>query len=103
MTNNKKVISIIIFGAFSLLAIGISNLLAEAFKQFKDFLTLNNSIGSYSGKVLFGLIIGLIAWSISSLILKEKEHNLNSWFIFLIICLIIAILLVFTPFLHLIL
>ena len=75
MTSNKKVISIMIFGALSLIAIGILNLLAEASTQIKDFLTLNKGIGPYSGKVLLGLIIGLIAWSISYLVLKEKKYT----------------------------
>lgn len=100
---SKKVKSWFVFTGTSILAIGILNFLSEASKQIKDFLTLNKTIGPYSGKVLYGIIIGLLIAIIYYYRTKDSKIELKKWVIFLTVSVIISCLLVFTPFLDLIL
>ena len=100
---DKKIKSRYIFSMISILSIGILNLLSEASKQIKDFLTLNKGIGPYSGKVLFGILIGVIVAILYNKYAKESKFEIVKWTYVLIIVLVIACLLVFTPFIHLIL
>ena len=67
------------------------------------FLTLNQAVGPYSGKLVYAVIIGIITWFIASSKLKNKDVNINKAFVFLFIALLLATLFVFTPFIHLIL
>jgi len=101
--NNGRAASIIISSGITLISIGILNILAEASENIKSFLTLNQSVGPYSGKILFGILIGVLMWLIINPNLKNKNVNLDKVFNFLIIALLLATLFVFTPFIELIL
>lgn len=97
--NNWKAARIMISSGITLISIGILNILAELSAKIKTFLTLNKAIGPYSGKILFGILIGAaICLLIHN---KNKEVNLNKVFKFFIIALLIATLFVFTPFIKL--
>jgi len=101
--SNRQVKTKFVFTALSMIFIGILNILAEASKQIKNFLTLNNDLGPYSGKILYGILISLIISFIYYYSSKESKFDIKRWTMFLLIALIIACLFVFTPFIHLIL
>ena len=100
---NGKIASLMISSGVTLISIGILNILAEASEKIKTFLTLNQAVGPYSGKLVYAVIIGIITWFIASSKLKNKDVNINKAFVFLFIALLLATLFVFTPFIHLIL
>lgn len=100
---NKRVKSVFVFAGLSMLSIGILNFLSQASSVFKDFLTLNKVIGPYSGKVLYGLLIGVIIAFLYYKNTKESVLKTKNWIIFILICITIASLLIFTPFINFIL
>ena len=100
---NKKVKSMFVFTGTSMLSIGVLNFLSEASSKIKNFLTINKVIGPYSGKVIYGIILGIIIAVIYYYRTKESNLEIKNYLLFLVICLTLGCLLVFTPFLDLIL
>ena len=101
--NNKQVKTRFVFTGLSLLFIGILNLLAESSNKIKTFLILNKAIGPYSGKVLYGILIALVLSLIYYYLSKDSKFDIKKWTLFLFIILVIACLLIFTPFIDLVL
>jgi len=101
--NNKLIKTEFMFTALSMLFISILNVLAEASKYIKNFLTLNQNIGPYSGKITYGLLFAFIISFLYYLSTKESKLDITKWMIFLILSLIISCLFIFTPFIHFIL
>lgn len=97
----KKIKSAYVFASLSILGIGLLNLLSVVSKKIKEFLTLNKAIGPYSGKVLFGILIGLLFAFLYYSLAKDNKINLKKWNIFFVVSLLIGLLLIFTPFLEL--
>jgi len=96
-------IAVFVGASAALLAIGLFNVLSEASKPVKDFMTISTALGPWSGKVVYGYLAGVLAWFVSWLICRKHAGNLVGWFAFFVISLIIATLLVFSPFVHLLL
>src|SRR3989338_6153540 len=88
----------LIGGAVAIFFVGFFQLLAEASKDIKPFLTVHSGIGSLSGKVLYGYAIVLAAYFLAYHFLKNKKNiDISRYFYAFIIILIIASLLVFVP------
>ncbi len=98
-----RTIAVFIGASVSFIAIGVFNLLAEASKPIKDFLTFSDALGPWSGKIVLGYALGIIGWLLAWLFLRNRSGNIVIWFWILLVSLTIGILLVFSPFLHLLL
>ena len=97
----NKSANLMISSGITLISVGILNIFADVSEKIKDFLTLDKAIGPYSGKLVFAVVIGILAWLIIKYSYNNKEINLDKAFRFLIIALLIATLFVFTPFIQL--
>ncbi|OGL74075.1 hypothetical protein A3F28_02595 [Candidatus Uhrbacteria bacterium RIFCSPHIGHO2_12_FULL_57_11] len=88
----------------AILAIGLLNVWSEFSTEIKTRLTLHAGIGPYSGKVLFGLLIGGAVWILADvLLLRMKNGNIVRWTFFFTLAVGAGMLMVFTPFLRLLL
>lgn len=96
-----RTIAVFIGASIALVMVGIFNLLADVSPKIKTFLTLNKAVGPWSGKVLFGYLAGFVAWFIAWLLCRKHDGNIVPWFWVFFGALAIGTLLVFTPFLHL--
>ena len=96
-------IAVLIGASIALIAIGVFNLLADVSVDIKTFLTLNKAVGPWSGKVLFGYLAGFFAWFIAWLFCRKHDGNIVPWFWVFVASVGIGTLLVFTPFLHIML
>jgi len=75
-------------------AYGVFVLLSEFSKGFKTFLTLNDGVGSLSGKTIFGVLAWLAAWVVLHFTLRKSTFNL--WRAFQISLVMVAISVLFT-------
>ena len=101
LTSDGKALSAFIGGGVMLLSIGVLNFLSELSATLHDALELYKPVGPYSGKILFGVLCGIIAWIISGVVLRGKSVDAKSGFAFFIAALLIATLFTFTPFIDL--
>ncbi|MEK6973723.1 MAG: hypothetical protein AABW41_00540 [Nanoarchaeota archaeon] len=97
----KKIKSVYVFASLSIVGIGLLNLLSVMSKKIKDLLALNKAIGPYSGKVILGILIGLLFALLYYSLAKDNKINFKKWNIFFVVSLLIGLLLIFTPFLEL--
>ncbi len=93
-------IAVFIGASAALVMIGIFNLLADISPRIKTFLTLSKPVGPWSGKVLFGYLVGFAVWFIARLLCRKHDGNIVPWFWVFFAALVVGTLLVFTPFLH---
>lgn len=96
-------IAVLLGASASILAIGIFHYMSEASPAVKNFMTLSAALGPWSGKVVYGYGAGIAAWFIAWLIGRKHTGNLMPWFILFVASLLVGSLLVFSPFLHLLL
>lgn len=98
-----KTVAVFIGASIALVMIGVFNLLADISPRIKTILTLSKPVGPWSGKVVFGYLAGIAVWLAARQALGDKDGNILWWFWVFCVSLVIATLLVFTPFLHLLL
>lgn len=85
-------------GAIGSFAIGLLTVLAEASNVIKDLLTLSPSVGSLSGKTIFGVVIWLITWLILGFLWKGKDISLQKIIMGSFVLIGLSILFTFPPF-----
>ena len=104
MKSGAKPAAALIGGAVAMFFVGFFQFLAEVSAAIKPYLTIHPGIGPLSGKVLFGYLLGLIAFYLTYRMLKKKKNiDITKYFYLFIVALIIASLLVFVPFTDLLL
>ena len=64
----------IIAGGVGAAALGVVTTLAEASTDVKDALEWNADVGPLSGKTLVAVIVGLVAWAILHVMLRQRPY-----------------------------
>lgn len=80
-----------------LMALAITNIIADIDTGFRSWITLQSGIGPYSGKQLFMYLTWFVSWPILHLALRRRELNLRRWFGFFLIGTLVAVLLMWPP------
>lgn len=88
-------------GAIGIFAIGLFTVLAEASPTIKTTLTLSQTVGSLSGKTIFGVGIWLVAWMILGALWKNKDVSLDKVITWSFVLLGLGVLFTFPPFFQL--
>lgn len=99
----STVVAAIIAAAVTILAIGALNFAGEASEGFKEFLAFWHGMGSLSGKVTLAYALGALVFLTLFRIKLLERQSLFRWTILLYASIALSSLLLFTPFLHLIL
>lgn len=102
-TDASVVIAAMIAASASILAIGVLAFVAEASEGFKEFLTFANGMGSLSGKVVLAYALGLVLFFALFRVKALARQSLVLWTALLLGSVAVSSLLVFTPFVELLL
>jgi|BarGraNGADG00312_1021997.scaffolds.fasta_scaffold16658_4 hypothetical protein len=96
-------IAAIIAASSTILAIGALNFIGEASEGFKEFLTFWHGMGSLSGKVILAYALGALVFLVLFHIKPLGRQSLVTWTIVLYASIAVSSLLLFTPFIELVL
>lgn len=88
--------------AIGSLALALANLMTEVSTGVKDALILNKALGPYSGKMAVSVILWLVSWAILSPLLPRYKPDMKLVLYFFIFIMALATLLLFPPFIHII-
>lgn len=73
--SDGPVAAAIIAGGVGAFALGLFTILSEASASFKTFVTLNDGVGSLSGKAVFTVVAWLVAWAVLHVALRTKSMD----------------------------
>lgn len=96
-----RTVAVFVGAAAAFVVIGFLNWLSEVSKAAKTFLIFSKATGPWSGKVTLGYGAGLAAWFLAWLLLRKRDGNIVFGFWLFFAALAVGTLLVFTPFLDL--
>ncbi|HEY5527019.1 MAG TPA: hypothetical protein VIK02_05525 [Candidatus Anoxymicrobiaceae bacterium] len=99
----STVIATIIAASSTILAIGALNFIGEASEGFKEFLTFWQGMGPLSGKVILAYALGALVFLVLFRIKPLGRQSLVTWTIVLFASIAVSSLLIFTPFIDLVL
>lgn len=99
----STVIAAMVAASTAILAIGALNFAGEASEGFKEWLAFSRGMGSLSGKVVLAYALGALVFLALFRIRALGRQRLFPWALVLYVSLAVSSLLVFTPFIHLVL
>ncbi len=80
-----------------LMALAITNIVADVNAGFKTAITLNSGIGPYSGKELFLFVAWFGNWPVLHFALRKRDLNLKRWFGVFLAGMLVAVILMWPP------
>jgi hypothetical protein len=99
----STVVAAMIAASVTILAIGVLNFIGEASEGFKEFLTFWQGMGSLSGKVTLAYALGVLVFLVLFRIKPLGRQSLVTWTMVLYASIAVSSLLLFTPFIDLVL
>lgn len=94
---NGAIVAALLAAWIGLMALAITNIVADVNSGFRSWITLHSGIGPYSGKELFMFASWFVSWPVLHLALRKRAVNVKLWFGVFLAGILVATILMWPP------